>query len=68
MLYCGVDLHAKASNFCLVRRRGKRMAEGLVPCNRRGFMTLMASGKGRRSEWFWRPRPVAGGRRGWART
>src|SRR5437867_7857537 len=46
MFYCGVDLHAKSSNFCLVNRRGKRMAEGLVPSSRRGFTTLMASGKG----------------------
>src|SRR5438093_5190370 len=46
MLYCGVDLHAKSSNFCLVNRRGKRVAEGLVPSSRRGFTTLMASGKG----------------------
>jgi len=22
----------EASNFCLMKRRGKRMAEGLVPC------------------------------------
>ena len=46
MLYCGVDLHAKSSNFCLVNRRGKRVAEGLVPSSRRGFTSLMASGKG----------------------
>ena len=46
MLYCGVDLHAKSSNFCLVNRRGKRVAEGVVPSGRRGFTTLMASGKG----------------------
>ena len=46
MLYCGVDLHAKSSNFCLVSRSGKRLAEGLVPSSRRGFTILMASGKG----------------------
>src|SRR5213593_2569311 len=46
MLYCGIDLHAKSSNFCLVNRRGKRMAEGLVPSSRQGFTNLLASGKG----------------------
>src|SRR5437867_2761329 len=46
MLYCGVDLHVKSSNFCLVNRRGKRVAEGLVPSSRRGFTNLLASGKG----------------------
>jgi len=46
MYYCGVDLHAKSSNFCLVNRRGKRIAEGVTPSSRRGFAALMQAGRG----------------------
>jgi transposase len=46
MYYCGLDLHAKSSFFCLVNRRGKRFAEGEVPSSRRGFETIMEHSEG----------------------
>jgi transposase len=46
MTYCGLDLHAKSSSFCLVNRRGKRISEGEVPSSRRGFETLIEHGGG----------------------
>lgn len=46
MYYCGLDLHAKSSVFCLVTRRGKRIAEGEVPSSRRGFEQILEAGEG----------------------
>ena len=46
MYYCGLDLHAKSSAFCLVNRRGKRIAEGEAPSSRRGFEQIMQRAEG----------------------
>jgi transposase len=37
MYYCGLDLHAKSSAFCIVTARGRKIVEGEVPSTRRGF-------------------------------
>ena len=37
MYYCGLDLHAKSSTFSVLNRRGRRVAEGVVPTSRSGF-------------------------------
>ncbi len=37
MPYCGLDLHAKSSAFCLMTRRGKAMKEAEVPSTRTRF-------------------------------
>lgn len=46
MVYCGLDLHAKSSTFCIVNRRGRRVAEGEVRSSRRGFSELMKRAAG----------------------
>lgn len=43
MLYCGVDLHAKSSAFCVMTRRGKAVGEGQVPSTRAGFRKMLES-------------------------
>jgi transposase len=46
MFYCGLDLHSKSSAFCLRTRRGKIVAEGVVPSTRTGFEQIMRAAKG----------------------
>jgi transposase len=46
MYYCGLDLHAKSSAFCMVTARGKRLAEGEIPSTRRGFDALLERSEG----------------------
>lgn len=46
MLYCGLDLHAKSSAFCLMTRRGKVLKEGEVPSTRQGFTKIMEAAGG----------------------
>lgn len=41
MIYGGFDLHPKSSTFCLVTRRGRRVAEGEVTSSRRGFAEMI---------------------------
>ncbi len=43
MYYCGLDLHAKSSTFCMVTRRGRRVREGEVRSSRRGFREIVES-------------------------
>jgi transposase len=37
MYYCGLDLHAKSSAFCIVTAKGRKITEGEVPSTRKGF-------------------------------
>lgn len=46
MYYCGLDLHAKSSAFCMVTARGRRVAEGQVASTRRGFDEMLEHGEG----------------------
>ncbi len=46
MYYCGLDLHAKSSAFCIVTARGRRVAEGAVPSTRRGFDEMLEHSEG----------------------
>ena len=41
MYYCGLDLHAKSSAFCIMTAKGRRVAEGEVPSTRRGFEAML---------------------------
>ena len=47
MLYCGLDLHAKSSTFCIVTARGRLVSEGQVPSTRRGFRKLVDESSGK---------------------
>jgi transposase len=42
MYYCGLDLHAKSSAFCIVTARGRKISEGEVPSARQGFDAMLA--------------------------
>jgi transposase len=46
VFYCGLDLHAKSSAFCLMTRRGKVAHEGEVPSTRSGFQRILEAAKG----------------------
>ena len=47
MYYCGLDLHAKSSTFCVMRRGGQVVAEGEVRSSRRGFREIVAACEGK---------------------
>jgi transposase len=41
VIYCGLDLHAKSSAFCVMNRKGKNLVEGEVRSTRRGFEEIL---------------------------
>ena len=41
MITCGLDLHAKSSVFYASNRRGKKIADGMVPSTLHGFNEMM---------------------------
>jgi transposase len=41
MYYCGLDLHAKSSTYCIVTKKGRIVAEGEVKSTRTGFEELL---------------------------
>ncbi len=46
MYYCGLDLHAKSSAYCIVTARGRRVHEGEVPSTRSGFDGMLEHSDG----------------------